>query len=532
MRDFLAYAQFDEFWARFLPETPFGREAREAMTVRSDPAELAQIWDETDAALGWLETLDSDGVRLHRIQHHLKRLPRFCEIPKPVYGEVEIFQFKKFLHNYKSLVDLLDPETRHSFGFSYASEALEHLLDTGRQSAESFYVSDAYSGVLAGIRGEILETDTAIRALQVHRAAEIQTRWGFDFGSRAFLLVPRESLGHLEDASDLLLVEPFDETKYAIRTRASVAELVLQERRAALLSRERSAEDEVLEMLSHHLRDELASFAAYREAVTRFDLAFARARMARVYRLVRPTLGSDAIEIRGGRFLPCEAACLELGTAYVPLDAIFDGRATVIFGSNMGGKTVVLKTLAFLQLCAQMGFFVPADIFLTRAFHHFHYLGEGQATRVAQGLSGFAFEIRQFVEAARDFEAPTLVIFDEFARTTHSLEAEAILSAVLEAVAACPGVVALFSTHFRGVQRFSGVGYLRMQGLNHVGLNLELASDTELAARIRLIDRRMNYHLVVDENGSGVSDAIAVAGLLGLDPAIIRRASDFFRDGS
>jgi hypothetical protein len=71
-----------------------------------------------------------------------------------------------------------------------------------------------------------------------------------------------------------------------------------------------------------------------------------------------------------------------------------------------------------------------------------------------------------------------------------------------------------------------------MQGLNHVGLNLELASDTELAARIRLIDRRMNYHLVVDENGSGVSDAIAVAGLLGLDPAIIRRASDFFRDGS
>jgi len=532
MRDFLAYAQFETFWDRFLPETPFGRAEKESMGVVTDPDRLARIWDETDASLTLLQALEVDPVRLSQIQHHLKRMPRFCEDIKGLYDEVEIFQFKKFLHNYKSLGTLLGSDVCREFGLGYVSEILEQLLDKGRQSAESFYVSDAYSEALAGIRLEIRETDTAIKTLQEHRSAQIQQRWGFDFGTRAFLLVPRTSIGPLEDASDLLLVEPFDESKYAIRLRSSGEEFLLLERRAALLGRERGAEDAVLEMLSHAIRSELARFAEYREALTRFDLAFARAQLAREHRLVRPSIGADAIEIRGGRFLPCEETCRALGTDYVALDVVFDAPATVIFGSNMGGKTVVLKTFAFLQLCAQMGLFVPAEGFVTRAFHHFHYLGEGHQTEVAQGLSGFGFEIRQFVEASADFSAPTLVLFDEFARTTNSMEAEAILSAVLESVASQPGVVALFSTHFRGVRRLPRVCYLRMKGLNREGLDLDLASGAALDARIRLIDQRMEYHLVPDEGGAGPSDAIAVAGLLGLDSAITRRAAEFFNIGN
>ncbi len=534
MRDVLAYAQFGTFWDRFLPETPFGRAEKEAMTPWTDAVTLTRLWDETDRALALLEALGDDAVRLSRIQHHLKRLPRFCEDAKPLHDEVEIFQFKKFLHNFKSLAELLDPDTRRTFGIAYASEALEHLLDQGRQSAESFYVSDAYSAALADIRSDIRETDAAIQALQARRSAEIQARWGFDFGTRAFLLVPRDAIGRPEEVSDLLRVEPFDETKVAIRVQSSAEEFLLLERRIGLLSQERAAEDDVLEMLSRALRNERERFAEYRKAITRFDLAFARGRMAQEYRLVRPSLNGDAIAISGGRFIPCEEACRELGTNYVALDARFEA-ATVIFGSNMGGKTVVLKTLAFLQLCAQMGLFVPAEAFATHLFQHFQYLGEGHVSQAPQGLSGFGFEIRSFVEAARDFDAPTLVLFDEFARTTNSLEAEAILSAVLEAVAARPGVVALFSTHFRGVRRLPGVNYLRMKGLNREGLDLGMAStETSTAAletRIRLIDQRMEYHLVLDGGGPGASDAIAVAGLLGLDAAIARRASDFFENG-
>lgn len=546
MRALAAYAQFAQFgliWDRFLPETPFGRAAKEALSPLSDARELERIWNETDAALALLRELEGDAVRLSRVQHHLKRLPRTCVEAKPCYDEVEIFQFKKFLHNFKSLAELLDPATRGLFGVEYASEALEKRLDQGRQSAESFYVADTYSEALAEARREIREADAAIQALQARREAEIRARWGFEFGGKAFLLVPRETLGRPEEASDLLRVEPFDETKVAVRMLGSAEEFQWLERRSALLAQERAAEDAVLEGLSEALRQELPRFEQYQAAITRFDLAFARARLAREHGLVRPVLAEGAIAITGGRFLPCEELCRDLGMAYVPLETSFDRQATVIFGSNMGGKTVVLKTLAFLQLCVQMGLYAPAKAFSTTLFQHFHYLGEGQAApaaqgqtgHAAQGLSGFGFEIRSFVEAAGDFGAPTLVLFDEFARTTNSQEAEAILSAVVEWVAARPGVAALFSTHFRGIQRLPGVRYLRMKGLNREGLDMNLvpdpASGEALATRIRLIDQRMEYHLVPDDGGSGASDAIAVAGLLGLDEAIARRATAFFTHG-
>ena len=201
MRDFTDYAQFDQIWDRFLPETPYGRAAKEAMTVRTESVDLVRIWDETEVVLALLKRLDTDAVRLSQLQQHLKRLPRTCEEARPCYDEVELFQFKKFLHNYKSLGELLDPETRSAFGLAYASADLERLLDQGRQSAESFYVADAYAADLAQIRLEIRETDAILQTLQTRRSAAIQTRWGFEFGTKTFLLVPRETLGRPEAAA-------------------------------------------------------------------------------------------------------------------------------------------------------------------------------------------------------------------------------------------------------------------------------------------------------------------------------------------
>jgi DNA mismatch repair protein MutS2 len=532
MRDFLAYAEFDAFWERFHPETPFGREEKEKLIVSSNTAELLAIWEGTETLLAFLQELEQDEVRVNRITHHLKRLPRFPEAAHPIYDEVELFQFKKFLHNYKCLGELLSPRVRTAFAFSYASEGFERRLDAGRQSAESFFIADEYSEELASVRAEIRKADVGILEAREACVAEIQARWGIVFGPREFVLVSRDLLGDPGRASDLLLVEPYDETKYAIRPLKRAEELVLTERRNHLLAKERSCEEAVLEALSHAARLELPRFLEYREVVKAFDLALARARLAKACDLVRPVLTAGPIRIKEGRFLPCEETCRIMDTRYTPLDAVFDTNVTVVFGSNMGGKTVVLKTLAFLQLCAQTGLFVPAAAFETRVFEHFHYLGEGCSKDGAQGLSGFGFEIRQLARAWQACRKPTLALFDEFARTTNSHEAEALLSAVIEAMADNPRVTALFSTHFLGVQRLDQARYLRMRGLDQAGLDFQDAAGVALDERIRLINRRMDHRLVPDAAEQPVSDAIAVAALLGLDPAIAARATYYFQTGN
>lgn len=523
------WAGLDALWELFLPQTPFGRAAKARLVAYIDRTALEACYDRTDDALALLCALDADRVTLDRILHHLKRLPRFPETPREAYDEIELFQLKKFLFNHRSLLALLPTGLKERFALEEIPGGLVELLGTGRQGDESFYVADAYDPELAAVRRALRENDAAARELREANERALRERWGFAFEDRAFLLVARERIGDPAAAADLLDVEPWDAARLCVRPRAGAETLRLGEEKVELLSRERVLEARILEALSAPLREALPAFLAQAAAVTSFDLALAGARLAREAGLTRPVLHDGALRVERGRHLPTETLCATLDTPYAPLDATFDGGPTVLFGSNMGGKTVVLKTLAFLQLAAQAGLFVPAGRFATRVFRRFHYVGEGRSREEGRGLSGFGFEIRQFNEAHADFGDETLALFDELARTTSSGEAEALLSAVLEELSRHPRVVALFSTHFRGVRRLPGVRYLRMGGLDRSRVDLAAGGD-DLAARIRRIDRLMRFSLEPDVPGEKSSDAITVARLLGFSPALAQRAEDFIHD--
>lgn len=528
--DLRSYSGLDDLWQRFLPDTPFGRAAKERAVPITDRSALDAAWDRTDAALRLLEELDADRVRLDRIRHHLRRLPRFPEEPRDPFDEVELFQLKKFHFNHARLLALLPDDLKELFGLREIPGGLGELLGTGRQGDESFHVADAYDPELAEVRQALRKNEADARELHDRSDDALRERWGFAFEGRAFLLVPRDRLGDPSSAAALLDLEPWDAAQLCVRPRAGAEALRLAEEKGALLSRERELEARVLSAISTPLREALPRFLEQAHAVEAFDLALAGARLAREARLTRPVLVEGEVRIERGRHLPTEALCESLGTPYTPLDSTFDAGPTILFGSNMGGKTVVLKTLAFLQLAAQSGLFVPAERFETRLFRHFHYVGEGRSREEGRGLSGFGFEIRQFNEAHADFGDATLALFDEFARTTSSGEAEALLSAILEDLTARRGAVALFSTHFRGVKRLPGVRYLRMGGLDRTRLDLAAPEGEELADRIRRIDRQMRFCLEPDEPGERRSDAVAVARLLGLPPALARRAEELIHE--
>lgn len=528
--DLAAWSGLDGLLARLRPETPFGRAAKARGGILANREALEKRWDSTDDALALLAVLDGDRVRHDRLRHHLGRLPRLPGEARGTFDEVELFQLKKFLFNHARLLELLPGETKARFGLAPLPDGLLELLGRGRQGDETFHLADAYDPELADVRRALRARDeAALRLREAHEEA-VRARFGFAFEGRAFLLVPRGRLGTPAAATDLLDVEPWDAEQLCVRPRPSGEALRLAEERAALLAREREVEARVLAAVSVPLREALPLLLAQVEAVEAFDLALAGARLARELGLARPVLGDGAVRVEGGRHLATEELCAALGAPYAPLDATFEPGPTVLFGSNMGGKTVVLKTLAFLQLAAQAGLFVPARRFTTRLFERFHYVGEGRAPEEERGLSGFGFEIRRFAEAHADFEGATLALFDEFARTTSSGEAEALLSAILEELAASPRAVVVFSTHFRGVKRLPGVRYFRMGGLDRGRLDLDATAGEDLAARIRRIDTLMRYSLEPDLPGERRSDAIAVARLLGLPPALARRAEAFLDD--
>lgn len=553
MDSFRTYSEFDYFWQSFRPLTPYGKESKNQQALITEITELLPLHQSCQEALHFLQEVSA--ASLTRLHYHLQRLPRFPENAQPLYDETELFEIKKFLYNYRFTLSLLPEKLQNYFAMPAGCPELESLLSKGCQAAETFSIANEYSQALKETRQNLKACDQALQAAKNRQEELIGQESGLFFGNKAFLIVERSLLdekiaavspqsapgGNLAPSSastltEWLQIEPFDKHHYCVRLRQRPEELQLQTKRSELLSQERLEENLVLSEIAAAVRQALPQLRRCRQAVGNFDLALARAQLAQQYNLVAPEIATTGpLSITAGRFIPCSDLCAQNGRTYQPLHLTLTTPATVIFGSNMGGKTIALKTTAFLQMCVQFGLFVPAEHFTTRLFKHFHYVGEinsGGPSR--QGLSGFGFEIRQLTAAWQDCqEQATMVVFDEFARTTNSAEAEALISAMLERLEKHDNLRVLFSTHFRGLARLAGTTYLRMQGLDRQRLEEKqvdaAAPAGGLGERIKLIDSYMNYTPVPDNAATPIADALAIASLLGIEPQLAERAQAYFR---
>jgi len=587
--DAWTFARVEALWSRFAPMTPYGKEAKERRLVLGDRPAIESLYDATQVALALIDS--AEGPTLDRLTHHLKRLPRLPidrataaggpdALPAAKDGGrggsiessgdfdlVELFQVKKFLSNYRVILSLIDEPTKRAFGLGFGSTELAARLDLGGSDPETFFIADAYHPSLREIRSRIAALDEAL-ALGRGRIIDAARRLhALDFAGRDFLIVGNEEALALVASCDdrtgvgaeesgarpSYVVETYDSRSCIVRLQDDERTLRLEQERSLLAARELEAEEAAIASLSAEVSSESRALRGYADAICAFDMAFARARLAREHALVRPGLGSESFALRQGRFLPCAWDCEELGLRYTPLDLEVAERVAVVFGSNMGGKTVALQTALFFQILAQTGLFVPAAGFATSVHPRIVYVGESADRRrearfgedrlgearlrldEGRGLSGFGFEILGFTEAVGPSGAEfseAFIAFDEFARTTSSREAEALLSAAIESLSRSKRGRNLFSTHFHGLRRLAGVRFLRMRGLDRPAAREAIVTDEPLTDRIRKINGMMRYE-IIDENDEAAagSDAIAIASLLGLDAMVVRRAESIYEMG-
>jgi dsDNA-specific endonuclease/ATPase MutS2 len=270
-------------------------------------------------------------------------------------------------------------------------------------------------------------------------------------------------------------------------------------------------EDEVRAALSERLRVFAPLLEAAAQGLARLDILIAKARQARRLGLCRPVVakGETTGETRyAGLFHPPIREALRLrGKDFQPVDIAFGADPTVITGANMGGKTVLLESVALAQALFQFGFHVPArEATISPVDEILTAIGETpEATAEAGGLSSFAAEMVRLdviIRRVREGAQP-LVLIDEPARTTNPAEGGAIVDALLDLLAT-HHVRSLVTTHYSVRAR---VRRLKVKGL----------SDDATT---------MNYSLTLDD-GRAPREALRIARILGVDDELIDKAAKY-----
>lgn len=180
----------------------------------------------------------------------------------------------------------------------------------------------------------------------------------------------------------------------------------------------------------------------------------------------------------------------------------------IITGSNAGGKTVTLKTVALSILMAKTGMHIPCFSAKIYPFKKvFAEIGDDQ--NIIQSLSTFSSHVKNLKNILDNADDETFIVIDEIAAGTDPREGACLARAVMEKFVEC-GAFSVISTHF---------SELKSLPFNNTKFqNASVDFDVETL--------KPTYKLRLGVPGS--SNAFAIAKNFGISDDIVQKAGMYY----
>ncbi len=261
----------------------------------------------------------------------------------------------------------------------------------------------------------------------------------------------------------------------------------------------------ILKNLSLLVRAEAEELLGNLDALTKLDIIFAKAQMAKEYeynpvqivdtgyfnlkKAKHPLLAKEQV-------VPID---VELGKTYSTI---------IITGPNTGGKTVAMKTVGLLHLMALCGMWIPAskDSIVSIFDHILADIGDEQS--IEQSLSTFSSHMKHMKEILSTANAFSLVLLDELGSGTDPKEGSSLAIAMIDYLKG-RGAKTIVTTHYSDLKAYA---FHQNDVLN---ASVEFNSTTLLPT----------YRLLIGVPGR--SNAIEIASRLGICQEIIEGAKTY-----
>lgn len=261
----------------------------------------------------------------------------------------------------------------------------------------------------------------------------------------------------------------------------------------------------ILTDLTRLVKKNIYEIKASEDILAQLDFHFAKARYAVKIKAIEPELISE-------KFIKFEKMRHPLLIDYVAsvVENDFEGgkdyKSVIITGSNTGGKTVAIKTIALFVLMTKAGLFLPCTEARVHPFSKvFADIGDEQS--IAQSLSTFSSHMTNIIDILNESDEDSFVVIDEICAGTDPVEGSVLAQVVLEKLAQ-KNVVSCVTTHYGELKA--------LEYANSYFKNASVEFDTETL--------KPTYKLILGI--PGLSNAISISANLGMDVSLVEKAKE------
>jgi DNA mismatch repair protein MutS len=276
----------------------------------------------------------------------------------------------------------------------------------------------------------------------------------------------------------------------------------------------RALEAGLFQKLAGEIATEAARVKKTAGCIAMIDVLRSFADTAVRFRYVRPRVTTGlSLDLKGARHPILER--LHPSEQFVPNDVCLDSARApqlIITGPNMAGKSTLMRMTALVAIMAQAGSFVPCesaeigvcDRVFTRIGAHDH---------LQKGLSTFMVEMVETARILREATTRSLVLLDEIGRGTSTFDGLSIAWAVAEDLCDRLRARTLFATHYHEL--------------------CDLADKRKGVKNGHMAVKEWNGEIIflrkLSAGGTNRSYGVAVAGMAGLPPAVVKRAREVLK---
>lgn len=270
-----------------------------------------------------------------------------------------------------------------------------------------------------------------------------------------------------------------------------------------LKAEEQSEVFQILAYLTGLIHSNMEAIHTSRECIVELEVIFARAKYSR-------SINGRQVRLNKSEKIHLNNVYSPLLEKPVPLSLCLDGsqaRGLVVTGSNAGGKTVVLKTVALICFMARMGLLIPCDKGTDVAIFEEVFVEIGDNQSIERSLSTFSSHMQVLAQIQPWLKRHTLVLLDEIGSGTEPREGSALAIATIDNFYR-RGAMVMVTTHY---------GEVKSYAKKHPQLlTAAMAFDLDNLAP--------TYQLLMHETGD--SQAFAIASKMKLSESILKCAKD------